>query len=147
MKNEPVVVERVYNAPVSRVWHALTDIEKMRQWYFPMLTQFRPEVGFETSFDVQNNGKVFPHIWKVTEVIPNKKISYEWKFGGFPGNSLVSFELFEEDRQTRIVCTHAGIETFEGNINPDLERQNFVEGWTHFIGTGLKDYVEQETKE
>ena len=31
MKNEPVVVERVYNAPVTRVWNALTDLEKMRQ--------------------------------------------------------------------------------------------------------------------
>lgn len=144
MKNEPVVIERVYKAPVNRVWGALTEVEKMREWYFPMLAEFKPEVGFETSFDVHHNEKVFPHIWKITEVILNKKISYEWKFDGYPGNSLVSFELFEENGNTRIICTHSGLETFEGDINPELERQNFVDGWTHFIGTALKDYVEKQ---
>lgn len=146
MKNEPVVVERILKAPVSRVWSALTDLKKMQQWYFPMLTDFRPEVGFETSFDVKHSGKVFPHIWKVTEVIPNKKISYEWRFKDYPGDSEVSFELFAEGDHTRIVCTHTGIETFRGDINPDLAKHNFVEGWTHFMGTALKNFVEQETE-
>jgi uncharacterized protein YndB with AHSA1/START domain len=147
MKTEPVVVERTYNAPLSRVWSALTEVEKMRQWYFPMLTEFEPEVGFETSFDVKSGDKVFPHIWKVKEVIPNKKISYEWKFGGYPGDSVVSFELFDMNGQTKVVCTHTGIETFKGEIHPDLARHNFVQGWTHFIGTALKNYVEDQTEE
>jgi uncharacterized protein YndB with AHSA1/START domain len=147
MKNEPIVIERVYNAPVMRVWHAITDLEQMRQWYFPMLTEFEPEVGFETKFDVLSGEKVFPHIWKVAEVIPGKKISYEWKFGGYPGNSLVSFELFDEDGKTRIVLTHYKLETFRGDINPDLAVPNFIQGWTHFIGTALREFVEQETEE
>jgi uncharacterized protein YndB with AHSA1/START domain len=147
MKAEPVVVERVYNSPVNRVWSALTELKKMQQWYFPMLTEFEPEVGFETRFDVKHSGKVFPHIWKVTEVIPNKKISYEWRFDNYPGNSVVSFELFDMGDQTKIVCTHTGLETFKGDVNPDLARHNFVEGWTHFIGTALKNYVEQQNVE
>jgi uncharacterized protein YndB with AHSA1/START domain len=66
MEREPVIIERIYNAPVSRVWEAITDLKKMQQWYFPSLTEFAPEIGFETIFDVVYNGKVFPHIWKVT---------------------------------------------------------------------------------
>ena len=147
MKDEPVIVERVYNASVESVWHALTDVEKMRQWYFPTLVEFEPEVGFETMFDVPHDGKVFPHIWKVTEVVPNKKISYEWKFGGYPGNSLVSFELFDEEGKTRIVLTHNKLETFRGDLHHDLSKQNFVLGWAQFIGTALKEFVEQETEE
>ena len=147
MKNEPVIVERVYNAPVEKVWEALTNVEKMRQWYFPMLDEFEPEVGFETRFDVVNGGKIFPHIWKVAGVVPGRKISYEWKFGGYPGDSLVSFELFDEDGKTRIVLTHEKVETFRGDINPDLAKHNFVQGWTHFIGTALKEFVEQDTEE
>jgi len=147
MRDGSVIVEYVYNAPVERVWHAIINVEKMRQWYFPTLVEFEPEVGFETMFDVPHNGKVFPHIWKVTEVVPNKKISYEWKFGGYPGNSLVSFELFDEDGKTRIVLTHDKLETFRGDIHPDLAKQNFVLGWTQFIGTALKEFVEQETEE
>jgi uncharacterized protein YndB with AHSA1/START domain len=146
MKNEPVIVERVYDAPIEKVWQAITDLEKMRQWYFPTLVEFEPEVGFETRFDVGHEGKVFPHIWKVAEVIPGKKISYEWKFGGYPGNSLVSFELFNEEGKTRIVLTHDNLETFHGDIHPDLAKQNFVEGWTHFISTALKEFVEQDNE-
>ena len=144
MKNEPVVIERVYNAPIERVWQAITDLEKMRQWYFPTLTDFEPEVGFETQFNVVNGKKVFPHIWKITEVVPLKKINYEWKFAGYPGNSLVSFELFDDNGRTRIVLTHEKLETLRGDINPDLAKKNFVQGWTHFIGTALKDFVEQD---
>ena len=147
MKNEPVIVERVYNAPVEKVWEALTSVEKMRQWYFPMLDEFEPEVGFETRFDVEQGGKIFTHIWKIKEVVRNKKITYEWKFGDYPGDSLVSFELFDEDGKTRIVLTHDKIETFRGDIHPDLAKHNFVQGWTHFIGTALKEFVEQDTEE
>jgi uncharacterized protein YndB with AHSA1/START domain len=146
MKNEPVIVERVYNAPIERVWQAITDLEKMRQWYFTSLVEFEPEVGFETRFDVGHDGKVFPHIWKVSEVIPGKKISYEWKFGGYPGNSSVSFELFNEEGKTRIVLTHDNLETFRGDIHPDLAKQNFEQGWEHFIGTALKEFVEEDTE-
>jgi uncharacterized protein YndB with AHSA1/START domain len=147
MEREPVIIERIYNAPVSRVWEAITDLKKMQQWYFPSLTEFAPEIGFETIFDVVYNGKVFPHIWKVTEVVPNKKISYEWKFVGYPGKSLVSFELFDEDGKTGIVLTHYKLETFRGDIHPEMEKQNFIQGWTHFIGTALKGFVEMETED
>jgi len=146
MKSEPVIVERVYNAPLKTVWEAITDVEKMKQWYFPMLEEFEPEVGFETRFDVAHSGKVFVHIWKIKEVEPFKKISYEWKFGGYPGDSLVSWELFPEDEGTRIVLTHTGLETFRGDLHPDLAAHNFKAGWTSFIGTKLKEFVEEETE-
>ena len=34
MNNQPFVIERTFNAPASKVWEALTDNEKMKQWYF-----------------------------------------------------------------------------------------------------------------
>ena len=46
---DAVVVERTLNAPVAKVWKALTDVDQMRQWYFD-LKKFRPEVGFEFEF-------------------------------------------------------------------------------------------------
>jgi len=147
MKNEQVIVERVYNAPVKVVWEAITDLDKMKQWYFPMLEEFEPAVGFETRFDVVQGEKTFVHIWKIKEVEPFKKISYEWKFGGYPGDSIVSWELFPDGEGTRIVLTHTGVETFRGDLHPDLAAHNFVLGWTDFIGTKLRDYVEEQTEE
>jgi len=86
------------------------------------------------------------HIWKVKEVEPLKKISYEWKFGGYPGDSVVSWELFSDGEGTRIVLTHTSVETFRGDLHPDLAVHNFVAGWTDFIGKKLKDFVEEETE-
>ena len=48
-----VVIERTFNAPVPRVWKALTDVEEMRRWYFD-LKEFKPEVGFEFEFVVEH---------------------------------------------------------------------------------------------
>jgi hypothetical protein len=60
---------------------------------------------------------------------------------------VVSFELFDDGDKTRIVLTHDNIETFRGDIHPDLAKPNFVQGWTHFIGAALKEFVEQDTEE
>lgn len=54
--SEPIVVEHTYKAPVSVVWKAITDGDQMRRWFFEPMTDFRPEVGFETEFTVRFEG-------------------------------------------------------------------------------------------
>jgi uncharacterized protein YndB with AHSA1/START domain len=49
---EAVVIERTFTAPAAQVWKALVDVEEMRQWYFD-LKEFKPEVGFEFDFTVE----------------------------------------------------------------------------------------------
>ena len=71
--DEPVVVEQTYNTSINAVWSSITEIDQMRQWYFENIPSFKPEVGFETQFNVENEGRNFLHIWKVTEVVPKKK--------------------------------------------------------------------------
>ena len=137
-------MERTYNASIERVWKAITDIDQMKQWYMPALSDFRPAVGFETKFTIEHEGNVWPHLWKVTEVIPNKKISYEWRYEGFPGNSLVTFELKPAGAGTHITLTHTGLETFRGDKYPGLAPENFNKGWTQLIGTLLKEFVEKQ---
>ena len=43
MSNAPFVIEKVYNAPASKVWKAITDVKDMKQWYFD-LPDFKAEV-------------------------------------------------------------------------------------------------------
>ena len=142
-ENTPVLLERIFNSPVERVWHAITDINQMRLWYFPQLENFQPEKGFETQFNVHHEGKDFLHIWKVKDVVPMKKISVEWKYEGYPGNSLVSFELFPQGNKTRLLLTHEGIESFMPAQYPELGKKNFIEGWTAFMDNELKQFLEK----
>ena len=140
---EAVIVERTFNAPVARVWKALTDVDQMRVWYFD-LKEFKPQVGFEFEFVVEHEGNTYHHLCKVTEVIPEKKIAYTWRYKGEAGNSLVSFELFPEGNRTRLKLTHSGIETFPKT--PAYARKNFEAGWTEIVGSELKRFVENTEK-
>jgi uncharacterized protein YndB with AHSA1/START domain len=133
-----IVVERTFNAPVARVWKALTDVDQMREWYFD-LKEFKPEVGFEFEFSVEHQGTNYHHLCKVTEVIPQKKIAYTWRYKGEPGNSLVTFELSSGGNETKLRLTHEGIETFPQT--PAYARKNFEAGWTAIAGE-LEKFVE-----
>ena len=138
---DAVVLERTFNAPVGRVWNALTDVDQMREWYFD-LKEFKPEVGFEFGFVVEHEGNTYDHRCRITAVIPQKKIAYTWRYKGEPGNSLVTFELFGEGEKTRLRLTHEGIESFPKT--PAYARKNFEAGWTAIIGSELKRFVEEE---
>lgn len=141
MKNDPIIMERLLNAPSDKVWKAITDKEDMKQWYFD-LADFKAEVGFEFQFEGGPPERSYVHLCKVTEVIPGKKLTYSWRYKGYEGNSFVTFELFAEGNKTRLKLTHAGLETFPAS-NPDLDKQNFVEGWTDIIGKSLVEFVEK----
>ena len=134
------VIERTFDAPVARVWKALTDVEQTRKWYFD-LKEFKPEVGFEFAFVVEHEGMTYDHRCKITEVIPQRKIAYTWRYEGYGGESLITFELFAEGNKTRLKLTHTGLESFPKL--PSFARDNFLKGWTEIIGSSLKKFLEQ----
>ena len=101
-KNDPFVIERIYNAPMEKVWKAMTDKYEMKQWYFD-LAEFNPVAGFEFRFMGGAEGKKqYLHICKITEVIPNKKLTYSWKYDGYGGISYVTYELFSEGNDSEV---------------------------------------------
>jgi uncharacterized protein YndB with AHSA1/START domain len=138
---EPLIVERTINAPVARVWQALTTLEQIHRWFFE-LKEFKPEVGFAFAFTVVHEGYTYSHHCQVTEVIPQKKLSYTWRYEGHEGNSLVTYELVAEGNHTHLKLTHTGLETFPKA--PPFARSNFLGGWT-FISGALKEFMESPT--
>jgi uncharacterized protein YndB with AHSA1/START domain len=142
MQSAPFTIERIYNAPIERVWKAITDKNEMKQWYFD-LAEFKPEVGFDFQFSGEGKtGEKFLHLCKITDIIENKKLRHSWRYEGYEGNSFVTFELFDEGGKTRLKLTHESLETFPKTANDDFAKANFAEGWTHIIGTALPEFVE-----
>jgi uncharacterized protein YndB with AHSA1/START domain len=141
MQNNPIIIEKTYNAPVAKVWKALADKNEMRKWYFDV-SDFKPEVGFEFQFSGKgSDGTEYVHLCKVTEAIPNKKIAYTWVYRDLGGDSLLTFELFDESDKTRVKLTHAGLETFPSNLK-DFTRESFMGGWNYFTSEALPKYLE-----
>jgi uncharacterized protein YndB with AHSA1/START domain len=141
MKEEPIVVERTLDAPIGKVWKALTDKDQMKEWYFD-LSAFKPELGFEFQFEGGKDDRRYLHLCKVTELVKEKKITYSWRYDGYEGISYVSFELFAEGDKTRLNLTHKNLESFPKS-NPDFAKVNFDEGWTQIIGSSLPAYLEK----
>lgn len=142
MSNEPFIIERTYQAPVEKVWKALTDKDQMKQWYFD-IADFKPEVGFEFSFTAGTKERSYIHLCKIIEVIPGQKLTYSWRYDGYEGDSFVTFELFTEEEKTRLKLTHEGLESFP--LHPDFAKSSFSSGWNSIIGSSLKNYVETTT--
>jgi uncharacterized protein YndB with AHSA1/START domain len=138
MSAQPLVVEKVINAPVSRVWKAITDHSQMQQWYFQMAA-FEPKKGFEFSFEGGPKGQTFTHVCKITEVVENKKLQHTWSYKGHDGVSVVTWELTDVGGKTKVTLTHTGLETF--GDNPDFARKNFETGWNSIVGTNLPKFI------
>ena len=142
MKNEPLVVERVYEASAAKVWKALTDPSEMKQWYFD-LQGFRAEVGCEFEFTAScDEKKTYRHLCRITEGIDGKRLAYTWRYEGYEGDSLVTFELIPEGGKTRLRLIHRGLETFPSS-DPAFAPKNFEAGWNHILGESLKSHLDK----
>jgi uncharacterized protein YndB with AHSA1/START domain len=131
------------DTPITRVWDALTNNEQMKKWYFS-LADFKPVVGFEFSFiGKTEEGKEYLHLCKVTDVVAGKKLAYSWRYDGYPGNSVVSFDLSEDGGKTKLRLTHAGLKhllqvvlILQGKFCPGLDRNT---------DQSLKGFLEKTT--
>jgi len=137
----PIVVEATYAVDRSTVWAAITDPERMSQWYFEPIASFRPEVGFETQFTVRSQGKDWVHLWRVTEVVPESRIAYTFNYAGHEGDASVLWEMLDVAGGTRLRLTHTGIGTYPKN-EPAFQREMGVAGWTYFLQESLKGFLE-----
>ncbi len=97
----------------------------MRQWFFEPITDFHAEAGFGTEFNVRCDDQDYLHRWKLTDVVPNARIVYDWRYGGVPGSSSVTWELSETPDGTKLTLTHKGIETFP-QVNPVFSRDSGI---------------------
>jgi uncharacterized protein YndB with AHSA1/START domain len=43
--HDPIIVEQSYQATPQELWRALTQVDRMTEWFFSEIPNFRPEVG------------------------------------------------------------------------------------------------------
>lgn len=143
VNNNSFEIERILNAPIEKVWLAITSKEEMDKWYFK-IASFKPEVGFTFQFTGEGaKGDIYIHHCEIKEAVPMEKLSYSWRNEGIPGESLLTFELTSEGNKTNLKLIHTGLETFVTD-SPDFAEGSFAKGWTYIIGKSLPEYLEKE---
>jgi uncharacterized protein YndB with AHSA1/START domain len=91
---------------------------------------------------VTNEGRDFLHVWRVTEVVPQEKLVYNWKYENYPGDSFVVFELTAHGDKTKLKLTTDVQEDFPDDI-PEFRRESGLAGWEYFIQKSLREFLEE----
>lgn len=140
-KSEPlVVVEHTFNCPVIDLWRALTERDRMIQWYFADIPAFEARVGFKTEFMVDAGERQFLHQWEITDVVPQKKIAYRWRYAGYVGAAQSVFEFSGDGNASHLRVSFPVEEDFQDNV-PEFDREACLGGWNFFIKEQLAAYL------
>ena len=138
---EPIKISKTYNCTSEQLWSALTNINEMRKWYFEALPDFKPEVGFSTSFLLVNEGRKFTHQFRVLEVDTGRMIKYTFNFAEYDGDGFVQFEITEAEGGCLLNFSSVVTKDYPSDI-PEFKRESGVEGWNWFLGERLEGYLD-----
>lgn len=139
--SKPIIVEQKIDAPVYKVWKALTDKTEMRSWYFDIF-DFEPEPGKIFNFYEPGEEKKYHHQGEILEIVPNEKLKHSWAYPGFSDKkTTVSWELRPEGNGTLVKLIHEDIDNFN-DLGENFSRDAFTEGWNGIIKESLKPYLE-----
>ncbi|QOJ27970.1 MAG: SRPBCC domain-containing protein [Ignavibacteriales bacterium] len=141
MTGETLIVSRVFPAPADLLWKAITEKERMKEWYFD-IAEFRPEPGFHFTFTGGTETREYLHLCTVIQAVSCVLLSYSWEYQGYPGKTIVTFRLEPAEGGTKLTLSHSGLDSFPAD-NPDFNRENFRQGWDYLMNTSLKQYIEK----
>ncbi|WP_029902277.1 SRPBCC domain-containing protein [Prevotella sp. 10(H)] len=140
MNNTPIIIKKTYPVPVSKVWAAITDKDKMREWYFD-IDDFTLHKGSEFNFSVTFDGRTYHHRCTIIEIEPEKKLVYTWTHPeDSEGESVVEWEMESVPEGTEVTLTHFGTENF-ADAGEGFSREDHEQGWEEILGENLKDYL------
>jgi uncharacterized protein YndB with AHSA1/START domain len=130
------------DAPVEKVWKALTTPEMIREYLFgtETVTDWKP--GSPITWKGEWQGKKYEDKGKILAAEPGKQLRYTY-WSSMAGKedrpenyATVSFDLNGSNGQTQLTLTQDGNDTEEG-------RRHAEQNWT-IVMDGLKKLVEKK---
>lgn len=126
-------VEITINAPVSRVWNALTDPAQVKKYFFGTDVSSSWEVGSPLTFSGEWEGKTYEDKGTILKKELNKLLQYSYwsSMSGKPdlpeNYANITYQLSENDSVTTLAVTQDNITNKEG---PSHSQQN----WSIVLG-------------
>lgn len=130
----------VFNASVEKVWDALVNPEKIKQYLFGTNAVSDWKEGSDLFFRGEWNGQTYEDKGKIITFDPNKKFEYTYwsafsKLPDTPENySHLTFELEENGDTTTLKYTQQGFANEEG-------KEHSMKNWEGVMGK-MKEMVE-----
>jgi len=136
-------VELEINAPVEKVWEALTKPEIIKQYFFGTNTFTDWKMGSPIIFRGEWEGKTYEDKGTILEVDKYKMIKYDYwsSMSGIedkPENYvIITYHLTQVDTKTKLVIT-------QENIPDEKMKEHSEENWKKVM-TDMKRLVEKKT--
>lgn len=142
-----IVIQRVFELPVNKVWKAFTEPEQFKKWWGPKdftcpSSEMEARVGGKYLNCMRGpDGKEYWSTGVVKELVPEKKLVITDNFSdekgnikdpseyGMPGEwakeLLITLEMEEADGATKLRLQHEGI--------PPEMRDECIQGWNESL--------------
>ena len=139
-KNLSVQKSILINADRKEVWEALTDPEKVKQYFMGTKVKTDWEVGSPINFQGEHEGETYMDKGTIILKEKPKVLQYDYwsSFSGLPDTpenySVVTYKLEEQGGNTKLIATQ------EGFANPDAQKHADV-SWNKVLQQ-LKELVE-----
>lgn len=140
-KNHVATASMLINAPVSRVWDAITKPELIKQYLFDTDVISDWKVGSPILYRGEWKEKPFEDKGEILEIEPEKKlVSTHWSpLSGVPDQPenyhTVTYDLLSKDDKTELMIT-------QDNNASEQEKAHSEENWKAVL-LGLKNLLEQ----
>jgi len=138
MQNSDDRIEKIVelNAPISKVWRALTDHEEFGRWFRVKLDRPFEPGAVSTGKMTYPGYEGYPWFAVVERIEPERLFSFRWFHDGDKSRhhdpdqpaTLVEFRLEATPGGTRLTITESGFSTLPESRRLEILRRN-TEGW------------------
>lgn len=136
----PIIVTQSFDAPLEKVWNALSDEAALKKWYFPV-EAYDFKIGKTFTFYESADSHNYFHRCTFVNIIPNQRIEYTWEHPRQSnGSSVVKWEFAAEGDKTTITLTHTGTENFSDG-GAAFAPANYEMGWNAIVKGMLRNYL------
>ncbi len=136
-----VTISHRYNAPIEKVWDAITRPEQMKTWYFHVRDFALEEGNVFTFYETETGGK-YLHRCEILRIIPQKLFEHTWEHPSHSaGTTLLQWKLTAEgEHETLLTLSHSNLENL-ADAGPEFAPENYEFGWKGFINIALRNYL------
>lgn len=139
--SEIINVKKEINAPIEKVWSALTDKNEMKKWYFH-IPDFELKEGTAFNFYEPGDEKKYHHQCEILELVPDRRFKHTWSYPDFSdAKTIVTWELEPTGNATLVSVTHENLDSFS-NLGKEFGKESFQEGWNEIVGKMLPEFLE-----
>lgn len=142
MANKLSVTTRIsINAPLQKVWQALTDPAMIKEWLFGTNAVSEWKKGSSITYNGEWEGKQYQDKGEIIDIIPEKLLhtTYYSSMSGKedkPENyANVIYEITPQNGDTLLSITN-------DNIDDEKGQEHMKENWTHVM-EGIKKLLEK----